>query len=112
MPLYVLKEETEYLDIDAIVLPSFKGVYGFYLNNTFNNKSLYDLLETFSDEEKIQNITEQEKSLKSKLEELIKINRNHKINVASNLLDDSVSWGHYFVYSHWLRSNKNIAKIF
>ncbi len=111
MPLFVLKEETESLDIDAIVLPSFKGVYGFYLNNTFNNKSLYDLLDTFSDEEKIQNITEQEKSLKSKLEELIKINRNHKINVASNLLDDSVSWGHYFVYSHWLRSNKNIAKI-
>ena len=87
MPLFVLKEETESLDIDAIVLPSFKGVYRFYLTNTFNNKKLFHLLNTFSDEDKIQSLTKRENSLKSRLAKLIKINSSDELCVSKKCND-------------------------
>ncbi len=105
MPLFVLDEDTEFLDIDAVVLPSFKGVDRFYRFNSFNDKSLNELLKTFSDEDKIQSLTKRENSIKSRLAKLIKINNSGELERKYSKIINELVWDnkyelHYVLYNH------------
>ena len=86
MPLFVVNEKIENLDIDAIVLPFYEEIKNYYKTNYYNSKSLYEIYNTVIGEENAEKLTELKNKLNSKIEQISRI---------KNILDKRIDYFDY-----------------
>ena len=113
MPLFVIKEKIEKLDIDAVALPIYDGLIDFYKNNYFNSENLLNLYNSFLDKDKIKKLSYRLKDLKNRYKKLVEINRSHKIeNKYSKIINEIVFKEKYKLsYDLENRRTKKYSKI-
>ncbi len=114
MPLFVIKETIEKLDIDAIALPTYDGLSDFYKNNSFNSENLLDLYNSFLDKEKIKKLSNRLKNLKNRYKKIVDINRSRKIYRKYSKIINEIIFKKEYELSYYFehrRESKKYSKI-
>lgn len=96
MPLFVVNEKIESLDIDAIVLPFYDEIINYYKTNYYNSKSLYEIYNTVNGIEKAEKISKLKIKLKSKLKQIYRINKKldkkiHYLDYKIPIIEQNIS---------------------